>query len=284
MTSFSPQLTQRQRHYIERISTYTAVIVTTFVVLIPLIWGFLSTVRPSEELFSWPPVIIPAEVTFENYHILFEQTNFALYFRNSLIVAIMTIVFTLLIAIPAAYAVSRYEFHGRAYIANLSVLIYMFPLILLGIPLFIIFQNIGLTNSLFGLALAHTAFALPFALLLLRVFFLDITPEIEESARLAGASRVTIVTKIILPLSLPGIVATSIFAFFLSWNEYFFALIILSDNALYTLPLGIANLIDMATTNWGMILGGVIIMILPPVLFVFLVYKHLIKGFGVSTV
>ncbi|OIB59043.1 carbohydrate ABC transporter permease [Natrialba sp. SSL1] len=284
MTSLSPQLTQQQRHYLERIATYTAVIVTTFVVLIPLIWGFLSTVRPSEELFSWPPVIVPSEVTFENYHILFEQTNFALYFRNSLIVAITTIILTLLIAIPAAYAVSRYEFHGRRYIANLGVLIYMFPLILLGIPLFIIFQNIGLTNSLFGLALAHTAFALPFALLLLRVFFLDITPEIEESARLAGASRVTIVTKIILPLSLPGIVATSIFAFFLSWNEYFFALIILNDSALYTLPLGIANLIDMATTNWGMILGGVMIMILPPVLFVFLVYKHLIKGFGVSTV
>ncbi|ADD07412.1 ABC-type transport system permease protein (probable substrate sugar) (plasmid) [Natrialba magadii ATCC 43099] len=284
MTSLSPQLTQQQRHYLERIATYTAVIVTTFVVLIPLIWGFLSTVRPSEELFSWPPVIVPSEVSFENYHILFEQTNFALYFRNSLIVAVTTIILTLLIAIPAAYAVSRYEFHGRRYIANLSVLIYMFPLILLGIPLFIIFQNIGLTNSLFGLALAHTAFALPFALLLLRVFFLDITPEIEESARLAGASRVTIVTKIILPLSLPGIVATSIFAFFLSWNEYFFALIILNDNALYTLPLGIANLIDMATTNWGMILGGVMIMILPPVLFVFLVYKHLIKGFGVSTV
>ncbi|ELZ04761.1 binding-protein-dependent transport system inner membrane protein [Natrialba chahannaoensis JCM 10990] len=284
MTSLSPQLTQQQRHYLERIATYTAVIVTTFVVLIPLIWGFLSTIRPSEELFSWPPVIVPSEVSFENYHILFEQTNFALYFRNSLIVALTTIILTLLIAIPAAYAVSRYEFHGRRYIANLSVLIYMFPLILLGIPLFIIFQNIGLTNSLFGLALAHTAFALPFALLLLRVFFLDITPEIEESARLAGASRVTIVTKIILPLSLPGIVATSIFAFFLSWNEYFFALIILNDSALYTLPLGIANLIDMATTNWGMILGGVMIMILPPVLFVFLVYKHLIKGFGVSTV
>ncbi|ELY91923.1 binding-protein-dependent transport system inner membrane protein [Natrialba hulunbeirensis JCM 10989] len=284
MTSLSPQLTQQQRHYLERIATYTAVIVTTFVVLIPLIWGFLSTIRPSEELFSWPPVIVPSDVSFENYHILFEQTNFALYFRNSLIVALTTIILTLLIAIPAAYAVSRYEFHGRRYIANLSVLIYMFPLILLGIPLFIIFQNIGLTNSLFGLALAHTAFALPFALLLLRVFFLDITPEIEESARLAGASRVTIVTKIILPLSLPGIVATSIFAFFLSWNEYFFALIILNDNALYTLPLGIANLIDMATTNWGMILGGVMIMILPPVLFVFLVYKHLIKGFGVSTV
>ncbi len=278
------KLTQRQRYYVERVATYTAVIVTIFIILLPLIWGFLSTIRPSEELFSWPPVIVPSEVSFENYAILFEQTDFVLFFRNSIIVASIAVLLTLLISIPAAYAVTRYEFYGRDYLANLSVLIYMFPLILLGIPLFIIFQNIGLTNSLLGLAIAHTAFVLPFALLLLRVFFLDITPEIEESARIAGASRFTIITKIILPLSLPGIVATAIFAVIVSWNEYFFALIIINNRNLFTLPLGIANLIDMATVNWGMILAGVIIMILPPVLFVFVVYKYLIKGFGVSTV
>jgi multiple sugar transport system permease protein len=193
-------------------------------------------------------------------------------------------ILTLIIAIPASYSISRYEYRGREFIANSSTLIYMFPLILLGIPLFIIFRGFGLTNSLFGLAVAHTAFALPFAILLLRVFFSDIAPEIEESAKLTGASRLTIIRRIILPLSLPGIVATVIFTMAVSWNEFFFAFILINENRLYTLPLGIANLVNMATTNWGLILGGVIIMTIPPVLLIFVLYKYLIRGFAVSTV
>ena len=276
-------LTLRQRHYLERTFTYVTVFVVTLVLMIPMIWGFLSTVRPSRELFSWPPVIVPTDIGLNSYRALLEQTNFVQFFMNSLFVAILAMIFTLLIAVPAAYSISRYEFHGRQYIANLSTFVYMFPLILLGIPLFIIFNGLELTNSRVGLALAHSAFALPFALLLLRVFFNDIAPEIEESAKIIGASRFTIVREIVLPLSMPGIIATMIFTAAVSWNEYFFALIILSNSKLYTLPLGIANLIGMATTNWGMIMAGVMAMVVPPTLLIFFLYKYLIKGFGVSS-
>lgn len=276
-------LTLSQRRYLERFFTYGGVFTVTLLLMIPMIWGFLSTVRPSRELYSWPPVFIPSEFSVRNYQLLFEQTNFAQFFVNSLIVAILAMIFTLVVSVPAAYAISRYEFHGRQYIANLSTFVYMFPLILLGIPLFIIFNGLGLTNSRVGLALAHTAFALPFALLLLRVFFNDISPEIEESAKIVGASRYVIVRKIVLPLSMPGIIATMIFTVAVSWNEYFFALIILNRSELYTLPLGIANLIGMATTNWGMIMAGVMAMVLPPMLLIFFLYKYLIKGFGVSS-
>lgn len=276
-------LTLTQRRYFERIFTYGAISTVTLLLMIPMIWGFLSTVRPSRELYSWPPVFIPSEFTVRNYQLLLEQTNFTQFFVNSLIVAILAMIFTLIVSVPAAYAISRYEFNGRQYIANLSTFVYMFPLILLGIPLFIIFNGIGLTNSRVGLALAHTAFALPFALLLLRVFFNDIAPEIEESAKIVGASRYVIVRKIVLPLSMPGIIATMIFTVAVSWNEYFFALIILNRSELYTLPLGIANLIGMATTNWGMIMAGVMAMVVPPMLLIFFLYKYLIKGFGVSS-
>lgn len=273
----------RQRHYLERVTTYGLVVGMTLLLMIPMIWGVLSTVRPSQELFTWPPAIVPSSITFENYGLLLETTNFVQYFMNSLVTALLAMVFTLTIAIPAAYAVTRYEFHGRAYVTNLSTIIYMFPLVLLGLPLFVIFSKFGLTNSRVGLALTHTAFALPFALMLLRVFFNDVSPEIVESARLVGASRLTIIRKIILPLSLPGIVATVIFVMALSWKEYFFALLMMNDNALYTLPIGIANLINMATTNWGLILGGVMIMSLPPMILIFFLYDYLLEGFSVST-
>jgi len=205
------KLTLKQEYYVDRVVTYTLAVLMTLVILVPLGWGFLSSIRPSQELFTWPPVIVPETVSLTNYVKLIETTNFLLFFRNSLIVAVLAMTFTLLVAIPASYSLSRYEYRGRDFIANASTLIYMFPLILLGIPLFIIFRGFQLTNSLVGLAIAHTAFSLPFAILLLRVFFSDIAPEIEESAHLTGASRLTIIREIILPLSMPGIVATVIF-------------------------------------------------------------------------
>lgn len=278
-----PSLTLRQRRYAERITTYGLVIGMTVVLMIPMIWGVLSSIRPSEELFSWPPTIIPSSVTIDNYRLLMESTEFIQYFINSLIVAVLAMIFTLSIATPAAYAVTRYEFMGRKYITNLSTIIYMFPLVLLGLPLFVIFSQLNLTNSRIGLALTHTAFALPFALMLLRVFFKDISPAIVESAQLVGAGRITIIRRIILPLSLPGIVATVIFVMALSWKEYFFALLLMNDNALSTLPIGIANLIGMSTTNWGLILSGVMIMSLPPMVLIFFLYDYLLKGFSVST-
>jgi ABC-type glycerol-3-phosphate transport system permease component len=276
-------LTLRQRHYLERAVTYTLVVSMTVLLMVPMIWGFLSTIRPSQELFTWPPVIIPSSISFQSYVALFETTNFLTYFGNSLLTAVLAMVFTLSIAIPAAYAVTRYEFYGRRWVTNLSTIIYMFPLILLGLPLFVIFAQVGLTNSFVGLALTHTAFALPFAIMLLRVFFSDISPAIVESARLVGASRVTIVRRIIFPLSLPGIAATVIFVMALSWKEYFFALLLMRSNQLYTLPIGIANLINMATTNWGLILGGVMIMSIPPMLLIFFLYDYLLEGFSVSS-
>jgi multiple sugar transport system permease protein len=276
-------LTLRQRRYAERLTTYLLVTVVVSIMMIPMAWGVLSTVRPSNELFGWPPKLVPSSISLENYALLLQETNFLLYFQNSLFTAVLAMVFTLTIAIPAAYAVSRYEFRGRSYITNMSTVIYMFPLILLGLPLFVIFSQLDLTNSRVGLALTHTAFALPFALMLLRVFFNDISPEIVESARIAGASRFTIIRKIVLPLSLPGIVATVIFVMALSWKEYFFALLMMTDDQFYTLPIGIANLINMATTNWGLILGGVMIMSLPPMVLIFLLYDYLLEGFSVST-
>lgn len=276
-------LTLRQRHYLERVTTYGLVVGMTVLLMIPMVWGVLSSVRPSQELFAWPPKLIPSSITLDNYRLLLETTEFTQYFINSLVVAVLAMVFTLSIATPAAYAVTRYEFFGRKYVTNLSTIIYMFPLVLLGIPLFVIFSQIGLTNSRLGLALTHTAFALPFALMLLRVFFKDISPAIVESARLVGAGRITIIRRIILPLSLPGIVATVIFVMALSWKEYFFALLLMNKNALSTLPIGIASLIGMSTTNWGLILGGVMIMSLPPMVLIFFLYDYLLEGFAVST-
>jgi len=277
------ELSLRQRHYVERVTTYGLVVGMTVLLMIPMVWGVLSSVRPQSELFSWPPKIIPSSITLDNYRLLLETTEFTQYFVNSLVVAALAMVFTLSIATPAAYAVTRYEFTGRQYVTNLSTIIYMFPLVLLGIPLFVIFSQIGLTNYRIGLALTHTAFALPFALMLLRVFFKDISPTIVESAQIVGAGRITIIRKIILPLSLPGIVATVIFVMALSWKEYFFALLLMNDNALSTLPIGIANLIGMSTTNWGLILGGVMIMSLPPMVLIFFLYDYLLEGFAVST-
>lgn len=275
-------LTIRQRRLLKQSITYVLVISAIVVLMFPIWWGIFSSIKPSQAVFAWPPVFIPSEITLSHYRELLESTAFVNYFKNSTIVAILTMIMTLLVTIPAAYSISRYDFRGRKYLVNLSTFIYMFPYVFIGIPFFIIFARVNLVNTLPGLAVAHTATALPIALMFLYVFFADIPEEMEESARVAGASRTAIVTKILGPLALPGVVATMIYVWVHSWIEYFFALVILNSSDLYTLPLGIAGLINIATVNWGMVMAGVIAMSLPSILVIFYLQKHLLRGFAVA--
>lgn len=277
------RLTISKRNHLHNIATYFLVVVGIILLLFPVWWGILSSLKPSAEVFSWPPTFIPSGITLEHYRTLLEQTDFLLNLLNSVVVAILTIIMTLLVAIPAAYSITRYQFAGRKYIVNLSTFIYMFPYIFIAIPLFLIFARFYLINTRFGLAVAHTTTALPIALIFLYVFFKDIPPEMEEYARIVGASRLQIITKVLAPLALPGIIATTIYIWVHSWIEYFFALVLLNSTDLYTLPLGIAGLIDVATVSWGMVMAGAIAMSLPPIFLIFYLQKHLIKGFAITT-
>lgn len=254
------------------------------VVLFPVAWMVVSSLKPFAELFATPPAVWPRSATLKHYQQLLELTNFPLYFRNSAIVAVSTTLLSLLVGSLAAYGLTRYRFPGRETFATLILFTYMFPPIVLSIPLFVMATALNLTNSYWGLVIAHTTFALPFAAWLLRAFFLAIPVDIEEAAWIDGVSRLHGLVRIVLPLAYPGIIAAGIFAFVLSWNEYLFGLLFMVSETKKTLPVGVALFVQGATVEYGLMMAGSVLVTLPVAVLMTFVQKYLVQGFGAGAV
>ncbi len=250
----------------------------------PFAWMASTAFKPSQAIFATPPVLWPREFTLDNVARLFEETKFLTYFRNSVIVSLSTVGTTLAFSTPAAYSLTRFRFPGREKIAGLILFTYMFAPIMIIIPFYVMVRFLGLTNTHFGLIMAYTAFCLPFNLWLLRTFFQSIPVEIEEAAMIDGANRFQAVVYVVLPMALPGMVATGIFTFILAWNDYIFARVLLSSDDLKTLPVGIADLYNASVVDWGMIMASGLLVIAPIAgVFVFL-QKYLVSGWGAGGV
>jgi ABC-type glycerol-3-phosphate transport system permease component len=245
----------------------------------PFAWMASTALKPSREIFVTPPSLWPTHVTLDNVSRLFAETRFLSYFRNSLTVSFATVGLTLLVSVPAAYSLTRFRFHGREKIAGLILFTYMFAPIMIIIPFYVAMRFLGLTNSHVGLILAYTAFCLPFNLWLLRTFFQSIPLEIEEAALIDG-NRLQAIVYVVLPLALPGVVATGIFTFILAWNDYIFARVLLSADELKTLPVGIADLYNASVVDWGIIMAAGLLVIVPVAAVFVFIQKFLIAGWG----
>ena len=245
----------------------------------PFAWMASTALKPSREIFVTPPSFWPTHVTLDNVSRLFAETRFLSYFRNSLTVSFATVGLTLLVSVPAAYSLTRFRFHAREKIAGLILFTYMFAPIMIIIPFYVAMRFLGLTNSHVGLILAYTAFCLPFNLWLLRTFFQSIPLEIEEAALIDG-SRLQAIIYVVLPLALPGVVATGIFTFILAWNDYIFARVLLSADELKTLPVGIADLYNASVVDWGMIMAAGLLVIAPVAAVFVFIQKFLVAGWG----
>ncbi len=260
-------------------ATYgTAALIALFV-LAPLIWTFLSSLKPDNEIIRHSARVFPDVFVLDHYRNLFKQTAFLTYFLNSLIVGIVATPLTLLIATPAAYSLTRFRFRGRDFYAALILFSYMVPLLLLGIPMFLIMRYLHILNTRLSLILSYVAFSLPFSMWMLRSFFLSIPLSLEEAAMVDGASRQQALARIVLPLSKPGLISCGIFTFVLVWNEYTLALLFIRSESLKTLPIGIAAFIGTTAYEWGYILSAIIMMTVPILVGFIFVQKALIRGF-----
>lgn len=246
----------------------------------PFAWMISTALKPSQEIFATPPTLIPRSITFESLERLFGETRFLTYMRNSFVVSGATVLLTSLFATPAAYALTRFRFAGREQAAGVVLFTYMFAPIMIIIPFYVMMRAVGLNNSHAGLVLAYTAFCLPFNLWLLRTFFQSIPVEIELAAMVDGANRAQAVWYVVLPLALPGVLATGIFTFILAWNDYIFTRVLISADELKTLPVGIADLYNASVVDWGMIMAAGVVVV-APVLAVFLfIQRYMVAGWG----
>jgi ABC-type glycerol-3-phosphate transport system permease component len=260
---------------------FTAVLIALFI-LTPLIWTLLSSLKPDSEILRHSSRILPSRFVLSHYINLFKNTSFLSYFFNSVFVGVIATPLTLIIAMPAAYSLTRFRYRGRNLYASFILFSYMVPLLLLGIPMFIIMSYLHILNTRISLILSYVAFSLPFSMWMLRSFFLSIPLSLEEAAMVDGASRLQALIRIVLPLSMPGLISCGIFTFVLVWNEYTLALLFIRSESLKTLPIGIAAFIGTTAYEWGYILSSIMMMTIP-ILFGFIfVQKALIRGFLVG--
>jgi ABC-type glycerol-3-phosphate transport system permease component len=250
----------------------------------PFFWMISTSFKPLREIFVYPPYFFPKEFTLANFARLFEQTRFLTYFKNSVFVATSAVVLTMTIATAGAYSLTRFRFYGRERIASLILFTYMFAPIMIIIPFYVLIKKMGIANTHLALIMAYTAFCLPFSLWLLRAFFQGIPMALEEAALTDGAGRIRAVIYVILPLALPGIIATGIFTFILAWNDYIFVRILITSDELKTLSVGIADLHNATVIDWGMIMSGGMLITIPVLVFFIFIQRYLIAGWGTGAV
>jgi multiple sugar transport system permease protein len=259
--------------------TYGLAFLTASFVLTPIVWTFLCSLKPDSEILRYPPTLLPHTVILSHYVKLLKETYFPIYFFNSLLVGLITTPLTLLIAAPGAYSLTRFRYRGREIFATFLLFSYMVPLLLLGLPMFMVMSRLHLLNTRASLIVSYVAFCLPFCLWILRSFFLSIPKSLEEAAMVDGASRVQALVKIVLPLSMPGLISCGIFAFVLVWNEYTLALLFIRSEHLKTLPLGMVAFMGRIASQWGYLLPAIILMIAPLLLVFMFVQRALVRGF-----
>jgi multiple sugar transport system permease protein len=243
----------------------------------PYLWMLITSLKQESTLFAPDRTLLPAVVTLENYVRLFQKTTFLHNLGHSLVVSIGTMFLGLSVSITAAYAFSRFRFPGRRALMLQFLLVNMFPIVLLIIPLFIIMKNLGLLDTHLGLILAHSTFSIPFATWMMISYFDAIPRSLDEAAMVDGCTPIGAMVRVVLPLTVPGIIATGIYIFITSWNEYLYASILGGQNV-RTLTVAIQTLVGEYEIAWGLLTSGGVMGALPVTLLFMLIQKRLVAG------
>jgi multiple sugar transport system permease protein len=252
------------------------------VMLLPLLASVLASVKPTEEAAASPPTYVPDAISLDSYARLWTyQEGLLTYLFNSLGTAVLTIGLTLLLTVPAAYALARFPVPGKELIFVVLLLALIVPYQALLTPMFLMFAKVGLTNTLLGLAIVHTTIQLPFSLYVLRNSFAAVPRELEEAAIVDGATSMQALRKVFLPATVPAVVTVALFAFIMSWNEFLGALVMMSKGSSFTLPLVLAAArteTSLGGTDWGMLQAGITISIVPCVAVYLLLQRYYVSG------
>jgi multiple sugar transport system permease protein len=252
------------------------------VMLLPLVMSVLASVKPTAEAAASPPTYLPHALSLDSYERLWTyQQGLPTYLANSLGTALLTITFTLVLTVPAAYALARFPIPGKEVIFVFLLLALIVPYQALLTPMFLMFARMGLTNTLVGLAILHTAIQLPFSLYIMRNSLSAVPRELEEAAVTDGASSWQVLLRICIPSTKPAIVTVALFAFIMSWNEFLGALVMMSRGSSFTLPLILAAArteTSLGGTDWGMLQAGITISIIPCVLVYLLLQRYYVSG------
>tara|TARA_R110002020_G_scaffold41276_33_gene121764 strand:- start:428 stop:1309 length:882 start_codon:yes stop_codon:yes gene_type:complete len=285
MTALSPTGTPRGRKGIDG-WRWAGRIFLAFMLLytaLPMVWMLLTSIKSGFAAMQFPPQWWPSEPTLASYQKLLDPQNsvgqdFLRFFWNSLFVSTVTTILAVAVAVPAAYAFSRFRFPGRQFLFFAVLLRNMFPAVIFLVPLFILMRWLGLVNTHGSLILTYLTFGLPLAIWLLKGFYDNIPFQLEQAARIDGATRFQAFLYIVMPLSVPGIIATAIYSFIGAWNEYIYAATFLTKNEQLTLPVGIQRFFSENTTDFPGLMAASFMMSVPVVVLFLLLQKYFVRA------
>jgi multiple sugar transport system permease protein len=276
-----------RREAIEQIQAavaYTVLGLLLLLVLFPFYWMTVTSFKTEDQMRSLVSMFWPSPFVVENYTQLLTKTDFAIWYRNSALVAISSTLVATAIGTIGAYALARLRFLGRAFLSSATLITYLVPPSILFIPLYAQIRTMGLADSLAGLVAAYPSFTVPFVTWLLMGYFGSIPEELEEAAMIDGATRFGAFRRIILPLAAPGVLAAGLFAFTQAWNEFLYALVFISDVKQRTLPVGLSTFITGDVYGWGYLMAGAVLTTLPVIVVYTYLQRYMVEGLTAGSV
>lgn len=267
-----------------RAGQYACALLAVLLIIFPIYWIFISAFKPPEEILTYPPRLFPARLTLQNFVTAFTAYDIPRFALNSLIVTLSTMVLTVAISAMAAYALCFFRFRPAKAIHALLYLLQVLPTVTLLVPLFTLFRLMGLQNTHASLIITYTASVtgIPIALVLICGYFSGIPGDLFEAAHIDGASPTAAFFRILLPLGAPGLVCTAIYIFVQTWQEFLFAVNLITRQEMYTLPVGLQSFVGMRGTDWGGMMATSVVIALPAVVLFVCVQNYFVDNLAGS--
>ena len=274
----------RLRKTLGRIAFYVTVIAVSLITFFPIYWMIVSTIQPNKYTLHFPPPLIPQEITFGQFAELFASHPLGLWLRNSFLIAMLTMLICMILSVMGAYALSGLRWPGRNLFGMFLLVTQMLPEMLVLIPIYGIYRSLALLNNLTSLAVIDAAFILPICIWILKGVFDTVPPEILDAAMVDGCTELSVVWRIVLPLTVPGLVAVAVVAFFFAWNEYLYASILLGKAELMPASVGLSTLKSIGRTPIEQYMAAGLIFSVLPIAFYLVMQRYIVSGLTAGAV
>jgi len=263
---------------IERSLIYFIIVVYLFITLAPLLWVLSTSFKPNQEAISFPPKFLPDKPTWKNYLFVLTDPKLSLSLLNSLLVSVGSTILSVTVSALAGFAFARYDFRGKNLIMSVILGLFMIPVVINIIPLYIMLANIGLLNSLGALVMTFQILIIPLNIFLLKNYFESLPKELEEAALIDGCSRLGSLLRITIPMSLPGFLIAAILSFRFSWNEFVLPVVLSNKPDSMMFQVGLYQFISLYRIDWGYLTAGINIALIPVVVLMLIFQKRMIRG------